>query len=85
MNPARRLTFPLLLLVAAFGGFVDGAASSGLLARNAAAPLVLASLLGMAVCLAAASRSHRLLVLNATLAAAVVGLARLVVAAAITG
>ena len=81
MHPARRLGFPLLLLVAAATGLVDAAARIGRIGQNVAAPMILASLLAMTVCVGAASSSHRSLVVNTALAAAVVIAAHMALAA----
>ena len=80
MHPARRLGFPLLLLVAGATGLVDAAARIGLIGKNVAAPLILTSLLAMTVGVGAASRSHRSLVINTALAAAMVIVAHMALA-----
>ena len=80
MHPARRLGFPLLLLVAGATGFVDAAARIGLIGQNVAAPLILASLLAMTVGVGAASSSHRSLFINTALTAAVVIVAHMALA-----
>jgi hypothetical protein len=85
MHPARRLGLPLLLLVAGATGLVDAAARVGLVGQNVAAPLILASLLAMTVGLGAASSSHRSLVINTALAAAVVIVAHMALAALARG
>jgi hypothetical protein len=81
MHPARRLGLPLLLLVAGATGLVDAAARVGLVGQNVAAPLILA----MTVGLGAASSSHRSLVINTALAAAVVIVAHMALAALARG
>ena len=80
MHPARRLGFPLLLLVAGATGLVDAAARIGLIGKNVAAPLILASLLAMTVGVGAASSSHRSLVINTALGAAMVIVAHMALA-----
>jgi hypothetical protein len=80
MHPARRLGFPLLLLVAGATGLVDAAARMGLIGKNVAAPLILASLLAMTVGVGAASSSHRSLVINTALSAAMVVVAHMALA-----
>ena len=87
MAPAGRLGVPLLLLVLAsmLTGLVDAAASSGLMARTVAAPLILACLLAVTVCVGAASGSHRALVVNTALATAVAVVAHVALAAAARG
>jgi hypothetical protein len=66
-------------------GLVDAAARIGLIGQNVAAPLILASLLVMAVGIGAASSSHRALVVNTALAAAVVIAAHMALAAVAKG
>ena len=80
MQPARRLGFPLLLLVAGATGLLDAAARIGLVGRNLAAPLILAGLLAMTVGVGVASSSHRSLVINTALAAAMVIVAHMALA-----
>jgi hypothetical protein len=73
----------LLLVLAVVTGLVDAAGRSGVMAQNVAAPLILASLLALIVCVGAASSSHRALVGNSALAAAVVAIAYMAMAAAV--
>jgi hypothetical protein len=73
----------LLLVLAVVTGLVDAAGRSGVMAQTVAAPLILASLLGLTVCVGAASSNHRALVGNSALAAAVTAIAHMAMAAAV--
>jgi hypothetical protein len=87
MRSARRLGVPLLLLVFAsmVTGLVDAAGRSGLMAQNVAAPLILACLLAVTMCVGAASSNHLALVVNTAVAAAVAVVARMALAAVASG
>lgn len=85
MPLATRLRIAPLVFASMVTGLIDAAARSGLMAQAVAAPMILASLLAMAVGIGAASNDHRGLVLNTALAAAVVIAAHMAVASVVKG